>query len=411
MQSFSLKNSLLLFLLSSWALAAMAQDPEPTATDTLAQRPWLERFCTSMDSLILHDDLCHRSAAGIYIYDLTADSAIYDYGSRQMLRPASVMKTLTATTALSQLGCNYQYKTYLYHTGAVEDSVLQGNLYVKAGFDPCFDASDMAAFVDALQQAGIRSIGGDIVADISFKDTITQGEGWIWHWRADEHPVTPLLYQSRDCFMGRFFQALDEKGIRHPQSYSIGLLPKEGTTLLAICRRHIDQVLMRMLKESDNLYAESMFYQLGARDGVPYPDFRRSRKYVEQFIRQQLDEDPNRYTIADGSGLSVYDCLSPRLVVKLLRHVFHNDSLYTHFYPALPVAGEDGTLAERMKQTTAQSNVHAKTGTVARVIALAGYTRTAEGHDIAFAIMHNGIHTSREARAWDDRVMQWLTMP
>lgn len=411
MYSQPLKKFVFMFLLAALCLQGSALRPEDFTADTLQQRPWSERFRQGLDSMIQFEDLCQCSAAGIYFYDLTADTVMYDFGSRQMLRPASVMKTLTAATALTQLGCQYQYETHLCMSGAIEDSVLRGNLYVKAGFDPCFDADDMRGFVAALRQAGISAIEGDIVADLSFKDTITVGEGWIWHWRADEHPLTPLLFNSRDCFMARFFQALDENNIRRPGGYSLGLMPKDGTALLATCSRNIDQVLVRMLKESDNLYAESMFYQLGAQEGVPFADYRRSRKYVEKFIRNCLDEDPDLYTIADGCGLSVYDCLSPRLIVKMLRYIYHNESLFAHFYPALPVAGEDGTLAGRMKNTTAQGNVHAKTGTVARVITLAGYARTAQGHDVAFALMHNGIHSSREARAWDDRVLQLLTMP
>ena len=75
--------------------------PDSTSQDAVIKVNWLERFQTKADSVIRHSDLCQTSQTGIYFYNLTADSAIFDYGSRQMMRPASVTKTLTATAALA----------------------------------------------------------------------------------------------------------------------------------------------------------------------------------------------------------------------------------------------------------------------------------------------------------------------
>ena len=70
---------------------------------------------------------------------------------------------------------------------------------------------------------------------------------------------------------------------------------------------------------------------------------------------------------------------------------------------ALPVAGRSGTLAERMRRTTAQDRCQAKTGTLSNVSALAGYCRTPNGHLLAFAFIENIVYTPT-AKAAEDRL-------
>ena len=248
--------------------------PDSTSQDTVIKVNWLERFQTKADSVIRHSDLCQTSQTGIYFYNLTADSAIFDYGSRQMMRPASVTKTLTATAALHYLGGNYQYKTKLYYKGNIQDSLLLGDIYIVAGYDPCFNGKDMLTFCDDIIKSGIDSICGHIYTDVSFKDTTLLGFGWLWNWKNDEKPTTPLLFDADDCFMTKFFELMDSNGIKHPSTYSNALLPKDSAVLISECQHTIDEVLLRMLKQSDNQYAESLFFQLGAQDKSKFPSYR-----------------------------------------------------------------------------------------------------------------------------------------
>ncbi len=404
---FSLFLSVFLYMPVLFAQETYVSDS--ITQDTIPPISWLERFQCGADSMIQNDDICQTSQVGIYFYDLTADSVIYDYGSRQMMRPASVMKTLTAVTALHYLGGNYQYKTRLYYKGDIQDSVLNGDIYVLAGYDPCFNGRDMLAFCDAIKNAGIDSINGHIYADVSFKDTTSLGFGWLWNWQDDERPISPLLFDADDCFMDKFFELMDSNGIKHPLSYSKTMLPKDSVLLISEREHTIDEVLLRMLKESHNQYAESLFYQLGAQDNVEYPSYQHSAKYVLRFIKEELGEDDDLYNVSDGSGLSVYDCVSPRLIVKLLCYVYKHENIYRHFYPCLPIGGEDGTLSVRMKSPSLKGNVHAKTGSVKRVVTLAGYCTAPNGNEIAFAIFHNGIYSPRITRQWDDNLIELLT--
>ena len=113
---------------------------------------------------------------------------------------------------------------------------------------------------------------------------------------------------------------------------------------------------------------------------------------------------PKRYNIADGSGLSLYNYVSPMLEVMFLRYAYRNENIYPHLLHALPIAGFDGTLKSRMKRTDAFENVRAKTGTVTCVSSLAGYCTAQNGHRLCFSIINQGVIHSSNARHFQDRV-------
>jgi D-alanyl-D-alanine carboxypeptidase/D-alanyl-D-alanine-endopeptidase (penicillin-binding protein 4) len=172
----------------------------------------------------------------------------------------------------------------------------------------------------------------------------------------------------------------------------------------------MDQILMKMMKESDNLYAESMFYQIAASTGNQPASAKSARSVVNQLIRK-VGLNPTHYKVADGSGLSLYNYVTAELEVALLRYAFRIDQIYLHLYPSLPVAGEDGTLKRRMKGTFAAGNVHAKTGTLTCITSLAGYCTAANGHRLAFSIINQGVLNDADGRSFQDRVCAALCEP
>jgi D-alanyl-D-alanine carboxypeptidase/D-alanyl-D-alanine-endopeptidase (penicillin-binding protein 4) len=90
----------------------------------------------------------------------------------------------------------------------------------------------------------------------------------------------------------------------------------------------------------------------------------------------------------DGSGLSRHDMVTPRAMLSLLRYA-QTRPWFESFFASLPVAGVDGTLEERMKNTPAAGRVHAKTGSVEHVRTLSGFADTAGGRRLAFSFMTN----------------------
>ena len=352
---------------------------------------------------LLQDELLETSQLGLCVYDLTADTTLFSVNARQRMRPASTEKLVTAVAALSELGTGHRFDTRLFFTGEVKDGVLQGGLYAVGGFDPCLGTGDLRALADAVAGMGVDSVAGGLWADVSMKDTLRWGWGWCWD---DDMPVlTPLTCEGEDRFLEAWAGALRARGIGCRPA-GVARCP-DGAVWLARCGHTLADVLPRMLKESDNLYAEAVFYQLAALSGKPYASREEALYAIERLIAR-AGHDPGRYLVADGSGVSLYNYLSAELEVAILRLAYRDEAVFPALYAALPVAGTDGTLRRRMRGGKAQGNVRAKTGTLEGVSTLAGYATAADGHLLAFCILNQGVADKRAAQAFQDRVCELL---
>lgn len=399
-----------IFLLLLWVLTlpVSAQTDSLTAQqDTVPALPWPQSLQANIDTLLTDHPLFDISQVGFMIYDLTADSVLYQYNHRHTLRPASNMKLVTAIAALDCLGAKHQLRTSLYYTGVRDSCTLRGDLYCVGGMDPLFDADDLEAFVEGVRRLGIDTIRGRIVADKTMKDADLLGWGWCWD---DDNPVlSPLLIGRKDNFTERFAQALRKAGMTVDVQLSEGRLPA-GATYMVACVHNIGNVLPKMMKDSDNLYAESLFYQLAATSGARPASAKHARQVITKLI-EKLGLPSSAYHIADGSGLSLYNYLSPELEVALLRYAWSKESIRKPLYVSLPIAGRDGTLSKRMKRTVAEGNVHAKTGTLKGVTTLAGYCTAANGHMLCFAIMNQGVLKTSNGRDFQDRLCILMCQP
>ena len=356
---------------------------------------------------LLHHDMFQTSQVGLMVYDLTADSAIFCHNERQLMRPASTMKMVTAVAAIDCLGSSYQLKTQLRYSGTVSDKTLVGNIYCIGGLDPRFNNDDMRAFVESLRKIEIDTIRGKIVADVSMKDRDLLGEGWCWD---DKNPVlSPLLVNRTDNFMETISSILTNTGIYLDITTDKGTAP-HGTFELCTRTHTIDQILQRMMKKSDNLYAEALFYQIAAQQGSRYATAKQAAAAIKRLINK-IGLNASDYRIADGSGLSLYNYLTPEVEVGLLKYAWNNEDIYYYLYNSMPIAGQDGTLQNRMRGTHAAGNVRAKTGTVTGVSSLAGYCTSSNGHELCFAIINNGLLSTSKGRMFQDRVCQALCAP
>jgi serine-type D-Ala-D-Ala carboxypeptidase/endopeptidase (penicillin-binding protein 4) len=141
-----------------------------------------------------------------------------------------------------------------------------------------------------------------------------------------------------------------------------------------------------MMKTSENMYAETLLKTLGAGDGPATIDA--GRRSVEAAL-EEWGIGAGDMIERDGSGLSRYDYVTPGMLTAILTRVDRDESLRGPFESSLPIAGVDGTLANRLKGTAAEGRVRAKTGSMSNVRALAGYVAGAGGDPIVFAIIAN----------------------
>jgi D-alanyl-D-alanine carboxypeptidase/D-alanyl-D-alanine-endopeptidase (penicillin-binding protein 4) len=143
-----------------------------------------------------------------------------------------------------------------------------------------------------------------------------------------------------------------------------------------------------MMKVSQNLYAETLLKQAGARKSGGTATEEAGRSAAREVLGNWNIPDAT-YVQVDGSGLSRYDYVTADLMVTILEHMFKDPRHREPFMSALPIAGTDGTVASRLKNTRAEGNAIAKTGSIANVRALSGYVRTRDGETLAFSMLAN----------------------
>ena len=226
------------------------------------------------------------------------------------------------------------------------------------------------------------------------------------------------LHAPESYFMHTFVERLMAKGIQliDPQTGKQLTVPTwqwaERTDngkqrCIARYETAMQQVVDRVMKESDNLNTEALLTRLGVQaTGHRHVHAEDGLEAVREQIRK-VGLNPEEYNLADGCGLSNYNAISPQLLVAFLHYAYHRSDLFRKLYKALPVAGVDGTLKGRMKKgSPAYRNVHAKTGTISGISSLSGYLQGRNGHWIAFSIMNQNQLSGSEARRMQDKLCE-----
>ena len=176
---------------------------------------------------------------------------------------------------------------------------------------------------------------------------------------------------------------------------------QDATQLVTYRSPPLSVLADRLMKISQNQYAESLLKTLGAKEGDG--SFAAGLRVVRSVL-EAWGVPPSDMVLADGSGLSRYNLITPAVLVTILTHVDRDTRLKGPFVASLPVAGVAGsTLSERLKGTTAAGLVQAKTGSMTNVRSISGYLQTRDGEQLVFSIVTNnyGIPSADVDRAAD----------
>jgi len=220
-----------------------------------------------------------------------------------------------------------------------------------------------------------------------------------------------------------------ELNLVHPEKYFLTLaeesLKKNGiifdgfvdtatmplfTHHIATFEKSLDSVLVNLNKESDNLSAEMLLRAMAYTYFGKPATAENGLKLIDSLVNM-TGLDPTGYKFADGSGVSRYNLVTAELLLEVLKYIYYNHhDKYVKLYNSFPIAGVDGTLENRMTNSTSSGNVHAKTGSLSGVSSLSGYLTTKNNHQIAFSIlMQNYIESSSVPRLIQDKICDILT--
>lgn len=193
-----------------------------------------------------------------------------------------------------------------------------------------------------------------------------------------------------------FKNRLESRGIRvngytvDIDDYEKNLNYANNKLLFTSYSNELSEIIKVINKNSQNFFAEQLLKTIGlevyglgsATNGI----------LAAKDAFSETGLNPDNIEMFDGSGLSSLNMVTPRQVVELLKYMYSDQTLYPFFYNSLPIAGVDGTLGKRMRNTSAENVVRAKTGWISHVRSLSGYALTADNEPIAFSIIANNFN-------------------
>jgi len=256
-------------------------------------------------------------------------------------------------------------------------------------------ATTVARDTSATLGTGRGGRGGTGTRTSAYNDTLTstvivRGQIAI----GDSATISFPQHDPNTAFIGALTEALGERGIAVDRQVTQWNQSPQVDSLFTVLSVPLKEIMPAIMKPSQNQIAEVFLRTLGLeRAGVGTADS--GRRVVErQFAAWQIP--PDAFIVRDGSGLSRSDLISPEAIVSILEVMRHSPNFQV-FYESLPIAGVDGTIRTRMRDTPAQGNLRAKTGTLSMVRSLSGYVRTPDGRLLEFSMLCNNWTTPQAA--------------
>lgn len=325
--------------------------------------------------------------------------------TEQTFNPASAVKLATALDALRTYGPDHRFTTGIWTNGTLDraSGTLTGDLIISGG-DPSLHYEHAVMLARALNDAGIRTVTGDLIVSPRFTmnfDWSAQRSGDALY---DTLDVTRRPAAATAAWLAERALTRDESpgvpSVAVMGAVYVNSVPANARLLLIQHSSRLADILKVLLCYSNNFMAERVGDTLGGADGL------------RRFLVNDLGINQMELHLSSTSGLGV-NRMTPRAMMKVYRALL--DELSNNRMTAsdiLPVAGIDpGTLEKRYAAPESRGSVVAKTGTLTHTdggaSALVGQLRAANGETLLFVILgqHGNVHRFRERQ---DQLVSWL---
>ncbi len=215
--------------------------------------------------------------------------------------------------------------------------------------------------------------------------------------------VNPALYAGH---MVKSF--MQQRGMGVDGTVIEGKVPSGAKQLVEFESLPLWQVIWGMNKFSNNFVADQILKKVGA-EVWGAPGTRQKGVTALEDSLEDIGVTRKSYVIQDGSGLTRQTRVTARQMVSVLTNAYRDFSISSEFIASLGIAGEDGTLRNRLPTAMNRGFVRAKTGTLDGVTALAGFVQTVDGEMVAFSIILNDPRVKYgRMTGWADQVTSQL---
>jgi len=325
---------------------------------------------------------------GIIVFDPTTQTEIYSDAADEPRAPASVLKIISATAAITAFGPDKVFNTTINSTTDPDVYVLQGER------DPWLTTS--ARDAKYLKRARSTNLINEVI-----------------NVRGDYSGLKIKFYGMFDADIKSLRTYYDNK-IKFVRISKPADSPDEELTEISrVTSPTLREILNFTLLWSDNVLADRLARNAAVKMGYSRDDLSLNLAFEETL--SLLGVDSSGLKVFDGSGLSRENRVSARTVAELLLKI-RNEPQYQAVYEGLPLSGKTGTLKKRFQESaaTAKGLVKAKTGWINTSVTLAGYVEAGES-EYVFAVIANRVtpteYSRDRARKIIDKMLATIAKP
>ncbi|MBI1944330.1 MAG: D-alanyl-D-alanine carboxypeptidase/D-alanyl-D-alanine-endopeptidase [Deltaproteobacteria bacterium] len=255
---------------------------------------------------------------------------------------------------------------------------------------PCEQVVLEGAVMTEQLGSGVRVVSDKDQSDDGKQITLLTVEGSVGA-RQSPFRTYRRVYAPLRHFGSTLIYFLQQRGVKVQHRIMEGPVP-DGARLVLVDRSPpLAEVLADLNHYSNNIIAETIIKAIGAEvHGAP-GTFDNGLKVARAFLEEQVGFAPGSYTFDNGSGLNDVNRFTARQMVKLLGYMLRDVEGGTEYAASLAVAGTQGTIGFRMRDTPAERRLRAKTGTLRGVSALSGYVADPAGDLVAFSVLSQDI--------------------
>lgn len=200
---------------------------------------------------------------------------------------------------------------------------------------------------------------------------------------------------------------LRQRGILVKGKVRSGVTPKDGVVLASSESKALSFIVADMAKWSNNYVADMLVKVLAAEAGELPATTHAGLEHVLKYL-DGVGLKRGEFSFVNAAGFTRKNKLTPLQLGQVLENVRADFVIFPEYIQALPIAGVDGTLRNRMKDGAAQHWVRAKTGLLNGVAALAGFAGRSDGRVLTFVFFYNGGAPLDKARALLDQMATHL---
>jgi D-alanyl-D-alanine carboxypeptidase/D-alanyl-D-alanine-endopeptidase (penicillin-binding protein 4) len=243
----------------------------------------------------------------------------------------------------------------------------------------------------------------DLVATISNENRLITVSGDVAQ-NAPEKGIfksieNPLVWSGENL---KFFLA--QRNIKLSGKVKAGLVPADAELVATSESKNMAHIMADMNKFSNNFVAEMLTKGITALE----TDKKASLSRGVEIIREELKKiglSETEVIVKNPSGLTRDNSFSAFAMNKVLLEIKDDFSVYSTLVESLPIAGIDGTLKKRFKNTKGEGWIRAKTGYLSGVVTLAGYAGRRNGDVLTFSFLYNGPREETIVREAFDQIL------